>query len=92
MNYPLLMSVLNCVAKLNKQVEAFPQRQFIGVAIVSDTNSPNQLHYEIRTPSSSRASVKDSGDARMIHEGERLPFGFKARNNAPRIHPDLYHF
>src|SRR5881396_993810 len=30
-----------------KQVKAFPKRQLICVAILSDKNSPNQLHYEV---------------------------------------------
>src|SRR5437667_280173 len=91
MNHSLLMGVLNGVAKFSKQMKSVLKRQLIGVAVVCDTNSANQLHYEVGAASSSCASVKDSGDTRMVHERKRLSFSLEARNNAPRVHPEFYY-
>ncbi len=88
-NDPFLVSVLNSLADLNEQVQAFADGQLVLVAIVGDRDAANQLHHEIGTPRSGGAGVEDTGNMRMVHEGQGLALGLEAGNHLFAIHAGL---
>ena len=85
------MSVLDGVAELNEQSQAFLQRELIGLAVIRNPDSANQLHHEERTAGGGRSAVQHAGNARMIHERERLAFRFKPGHDALGVHAQLDH-
>src|SRR5262245_25209607 len=86
MNNPLLVSVLHRLAHVDEQIEPGADGQVTLVAKIGDGNAANQFHYKVRTAGYSCTAVKDMGDVRMIHEGQRLSLHFKAVNHLARVH------
>jgi hypothetical protein len=55
-------------------------------------NPLNQFHHEIRLFFVRRSSIEHLGDVGVVHQGQCLPFGLKARHDLPGIHADLDDF
>src|SRR4051794_2824609 len=89
MNNPLLVSVLHRLAYMDEQIEPGADGQVALIAKIGDGNAANQFHDKVRTAGNSFTAVKDVGDVRMIHEGQRLPLYFKAGNYLARVHTRL---
>ena len=89
MDDALLMCVLHGLADGNEQFEPFPRRQMFLIAKLGDRDAFDQLHDEIGAAAVGRAGVKNLGDIRMIHDGQRLPFGLEAGDDLRRVHARL---
>ena len=50
------------------------------------------LHRKVRPPVVCSTTVENSRDCRVIHHGQRLPFGLKPCDDLFGIHPGLDHF
>ena len=90
-DHAFLVSVLDGVAKLNEKSKAILKRELVRGAVLRNPDSPDQLHHEIRTASHRRPAIQHACDARIIHQGERLAFRFKAGNDALGVHAQLDH-
>ena len=66
-----------------------PGREVVLVAIVGDLDAADQFHDEVRPPGFGRAGVEDLGDVRMVHQRQRLAFGFEAGDDLPGVHAQL---
>jgi hypothetical protein len=91
MNYTLLVGVLDGVAELNEKSKAILKRELMGLAVVRNPNSANQLHHEKRTTRCSGPAVQHAGNVGMIHERERLAFRFEPGHDALGVHAQLDH-
>ena len=90
-NNALLVGVLDGVAKLNKKSQAFLERELIRLAVIGNPNSANQLHHEKRATRCGCPAIQHACNARMIHERERLAFGFEPGHDALGVHAQLDH-
>ena len=59
------------------------------VAIVSDGNSLDNLHYKIRPPRIGCSAVKHFGNAGMVHQSQHLTLGFETAGYLLGIHAQL---
>ena len=91
-NDPFLMGVLNGLANLDKQFQAFAGIQVILVAILRYFDSPDQFHHKKWPPRFSGAGVQHARNVWMIHHGQRLLLGFKPGNHIFRVHAQLDDF
>src|SRR5512140_1516863 len=91
MNNALLVGVLDGVAKLDKKGKALLERELIRLAVLCNPNSADQLHHEKRATGSSCSTIEHAGNARMIHQRERLTFRLESGNDAPGVHAQLDH-
>ena len=80
-NDALLMRMLNRVANLHEQIQPLARVQLVLVAIIRDPNAAHQFHDEVRPAGIGRAGVEDARDIRMVHQRQRLAFGFEAGND-----------
>jgi hypothetical protein len=85
----LLMRVLDGLAHRNEQLDPLPQGQALGVAVLSDRCSVNQLHYEVGPASGSGAGVEYAGNVCVIHDRQRLALALEARDHLFAVHTRL---
>jgi hypothetical protein len=57
--------------------------QLVLVAVIGDGNAGDVLHHEVRPALFRRTGVEHPGDGRMVHQRQRLPFGFEPRYQLP---------
>src|SRR5208283_5100126 len=54
-----------------------------------DGQAGDELHHEIRPATPGRAAVQHLGDVGVIHQRQRLAFGFEAGDDLPGVHAQL---
>ena len=64
----------------------------VPVTVVGDWDTRHVLHDEVGPPAIRGSGVKHFGNVGMVHDGERLPFGFEASDDLLRIHPCFDYF
>src|SRR5690242_9396952 len=89
MDDTLLMGMLDGFANPNEKAQSLVGRDVIFVAVLSNSEPANQLHYEERSPGPRGAGVENARDIRVIHECECLPFRFESCNHTAGVHPWL---
>ena len=89
MNDTLLVGVLDRLAYGYEQLEPLAGGQVIPVAVLGDGQAPHKFHHKVRTPGVGRSPVEDLGNARMVHERQRLPLRFEPRDHLPGVHAEL---
>ena len=57
MNNSLLMSVLDSFANRNEQLQSLVDTQLVVIAVLSDRNSIDKFHHEVRTTVISRPGI-----------------------------------
>jgi hypothetical protein len=85
-NDALLMGMLHGLTEVKEKLEPLAWRQPVVVAVLGDGHALDQLHDEVRPAAGGFASVVNLGDIGMIHQRQRLPLGFKARDHLTRVH------
>jgi len=88
-NDALLVCVLNRLAHLNEELEAFAERKRVGIAVVGDFHPGDEFHNEIRVAGRRGAAIEDLGDAGVVHQGQRLAFRLEACNDLLGVHAGL---
>ena len=86
MDDTFLMRVLDRLADRDEQFDAFADREFTQVAELRDRDPSDEFHREEGAAGFGHAAVEDPGDARMIHDRQRLSFCFEARDDLAGIH------
>ena len=81
MKYRLPVRVLHRLANLDKQLHPGAGTEPPIIAIVRDGLALGVFHHEVGSALRSRAGIEDLGDARMVHQGQRLAFGLEPRNH-----------
>jgi len=81
MNDSLLMSMLNGLAHSDEQPQPFFNIQSMTVTLLRERHVTNKFHHEIRMTIRCGSSVIHPSNARMIHQSQRLTFGFKAKQD-----------
>jgi hypothetical protein len=81
--------MLNPLAHLDKELHALPHGEPVPVAVVVDGQPGDILHDEVGPAFRRRAGVEDFGNCGVVHERERLAFGFESGHYFARIHADL---
>ncbi len=89
MDHGLLVRVLDALARPHEQLEAFPGRQPVPVAVLRDRHALDVLHHEVGTALLGRAGVEHLGDVRMVHQRQRLALGFEPGDDLLGVHPPL---
>src|SRR5262249_50718177 len=89
MDDPFLVCVLDRVADLSEQLQPRLRGQGIAVAKISDLNTIDQFHYEIRPSTTGGAGIEDTRDIFVMHQRQLQALGLKARNVAFGIHARL---
>ncbi len=89
MDDPLLMGVLHRLADGNEQIQPLPRREVVLVAIAGDRHPFDEVHDEVGPAGASCTGVQHAGDVRVVHQGQRLPFGLEAGDNLFRVHAGL---
>src|SRR5262245_61391080 len=87
MDNPLLVRMLDRAAHLDEQTQSLLRREGIFITVISNSGPTDQFHHEVRPAGLSGPSVKDLGDAGMIHQCQRLPLRLESGNDTPRVHP-----
>ncbi len=77
MDNAFLMGVLDGLADGHEELEALLGRQAIGVAILGDGHSLDQLHDEERPAAVGGAGVENLGDVVVVHQGQGLALGLE---------------
>jgi hypothetical protein len=88
----LLMGVLDGLADLDEEVDAFAGAEVILVAEVGNPNASDQFHDKVGTTGGSGSGIEDPGDAGMIHHGEGLTLDLETGEQFPGIHAELDQF
>jgi hypothetical protein len=83
------MRVLHGMTNLDEQLQPLVHGQIVRVTIVSNGDTADQFHYEVRTPRVGGPGIEHAGDVRVVHQGQSLPFGLEAGNDLPGIHSRL---
>ena len=89
MDDSLLVRMLHGVADLNKQLQPFLHAQPVLVTVLGDLDTIDQFHHEVRPARVGGAGIEDSGDIRMIHQGQGLALGLEPCDHIPCIHTQL---
>jgi len=82
----LLVGMLHGLANLQKQLQPFPNRHLVLIAILGDRHALDQLHDKIRPSTIRLPAIIHLGDIGMIHQSQRLPLRFETCHHLPRIH------
>src|SRR5690242_1011838 len=56
------------------------------MAVLGDRDSVHEFHCEVWPAVFGGTSIEHAGDIGMVHQGQRLPFGFEPDDDLPRIH------
>jgi hypothetical protein len=89
---PFLVGMLDGLADMQEQSQAFLDSEPVPVAILGDRNALNMLHDEVRPSARGQTRIVDARYMGMLHEGQSLLFGLEASQHALRIHTRLDHF
>jgi len=68
------MSVLDSPANLNENSKPVADGQVVGVAVLIERQTVDQLHGVERHPVGRHAALEHPGDVRVLHAGDRLPY------------------
>ena len=90
-NHALLVGVLDSLAHLPEQREAFFEPETVLVAVVRDRIAAHVLHHEVRTAIIGDPAVVYARDARVLHQRERLALGLEPDDDLRTVHPPLDH-
>jgi hypothetical protein len=86
---PLLVRVLHGLADQDEQLQPFPGREAMPVAVLGDGHALDQLHHEVRAAGRRAAGIEDLGDVRVVHHRQRLPLRFEPRDDRTRVQAQL---
>ena len=92
MNNAFLVGVLDGLANFFEKPEPLRDGQLMLVAVISNGDAVDELHDKKRAATFSRASIEHARNAGMIHERQRLAFGFKPGDDLPSVHPKFDDF
>ena len=81
MDHALLVRVLHRLADGDEELEPLRDREAARVAVLGDREAARELHGEEGLPVRGDARVEDARDAGVVHERERLPLRFEAREH-----------
>src|SRR5688500_6939164 len=84
------MRVLNGAADVHEELEPLLCGQAVGVAVVRDRQTFNELHREERLARWGFAGLENFRDARVVHQRERLSLGLEPRSHFAGVEPDAY--
>ena len=87
-----LVRVLNRLADHDEQPQSFASIEFLPITEFGDRSAFHELHHEIGSPRIGRSGIQHRGDVWVIHQGQRLSFGLKSRDNLLSIHARLDDF
>ena len=77
---------------------AYPSEQFqpfaggepVLITVRRDRSTGHVLHYEVRRAVWRGTGVENFGDGRVVHQGQSLALGFKARDDIAGVHPRFH--
>src|SRR5664280_1478608 len=92
MDDSLLVRVLDDLANLDEQLEPIFSGNFVLVAVFGDLDSAHQFHHKVWPSRFSRACIQNFRNVWMIHQRQRLSFGFKPCDDAFGVHAELDDF
>ena len=85
MNDSFLMSMLNGFANRDKQLQSLVDTQLVVVAVLSDRNSIDKFHHEVRTTVVRSAGIKHACDIGMVHHRQGLLLGVEPGDHIFRV-------
>jgi hypothetical protein len=85
----LLVRVLHGLAHLDEELQSLARREVALVAVLRDRDAAHELHHEVRPAGLGRAAVEHLGDVGVVHQRQRLAFGFEPRDDLARVHAEL---
>ncbi len=88
-NDPFLVSMLNCLAYRNQQLQSLSWRELVFVTILRNGLTLDQFHDEIRMPGIGCPGIKRFGNVRVIHERQGLTLRLKPSHDVTRVHAGL---
>lgn len=91
-DHPFLMGVLDGLANLDKEVEAFCGGELVHVTVGVDGHAFDEFHHEEGTPGLGGASVQHFGDVGVIHQCQRLALSLEAGHDGLTVHTQLDDF
>src|SRR5436309_7087055 len=86
------MRVLHGMAESYKELDPLPDGELLTLAILGDFEATHELHDEVRAAGIGCCGIEDTGNMRMIHEGEGLALVLEARDDLPCVHAELNDF
>ena len=86
-NNPLLVGMSNRLADRNEELQPPVRYRSYLIAILGDRHAANKFHHKERTATLGDSSVVDLGNIGVIHQRNRLPFGFETGDDLLGIHP-----
>ena len=89
MNNPFGVGMLDRLADRGKEAQPLADGQIIFVAVLSNRDSADQLHHEVRPPGLRSPSVDNPCNIRMVHDREGLTLRLEARDDLPSVHARL---
>ena len=89
MDNALLVSMFNCIADRDKQIQSFLGTQLVLVTIFSDRNTLDQFHHEVWPSRFSRPSIDHPGNIGVIHHRQGLTLSLEAGDDLLGIHAKL---
>src|SRR5262249_12931455 len=89
MNDALLMGMLDRVAHGHEDSEPGARIQLTALAILRDGLAAHEFHDEVRASSVRCPAIEDTGNVRVVHQGQGLLLGPESGNDLTRIHPQL---
>lgn len=89
MDDAFLVSMLNGVTDVSKELDPLLGGKFVLITIFGDLDTADQFHDEEGAAGFGSTRVEDLGDVGMIHEGQGLALGFKAGDDLSRVHAQL---
>ena len=91
-NQAFLVRVLKRLADRDEQLQSLAGIEFLPITEFGDRIAFHELHHEIGSPRIGRTGIQHPGDVGVIHQGQRLSFGLKSRDNLLSIHARLDDF
>ncbi len=85
-NYSFLVGVLDSFTYLQEQLKAFFDAKFFLVAVLSEGQALNVLHYEVRPTRRCHSCIIDLSDIRVLQQGQGLAFSLEAGDDLFGIH------
>ena len=88
-NDPFLMGVLHGMADLDEQLQTFDGGQLVLVTVLSEFDSPHQLHHKKGPARLSRPGIEHFGDVGMVHQRQGLALRFEPGDDLASVHAEL---